>query len=739
MHFFWLAIVFVFELNVSGTVRDSSGGVLAGASVVAFDETGRVEVARATADESGRYRLTVPRGAYLLRASASLFQEMSAAVSIDGPSAVDFTLSPAALSESITVRSEIDDEIREVPGSVDYVGEAAIESSLAYNLKDALDYTPGVLVQPRFGADESQISIRGSGLRGNFHLRGLNVFVNGLPYQDADGFSDFESIDLMATAGIEVWKGANALRYGGNTMGGALNILTHTGETASPLQLWAQGGSFGHLRGQVSTGGVRGPFRYYASLSETEIDGYRDHSAQGRTRAFSNLGYRLDDKTDFSFDLMYADVSENLPGSLTKEEMLSNPRQADRENVAQDWGRVYDYVRVGAGVTREIGEGSRLQIAVSGQYRDMLHPIFQVLDNESANYGLEAVYTWETSGNDLVVGFSPQWGGVDERRYENVAGASGDLVAQFQTDARNLGFFFEDRLRVRDALRLVFGGRADFARREFDDEFFADGDRSDERTYEAFVPKVGFLWDESSEVQVYGNVSRSYEPPLLLELTSYGAPGFLDLDAQDAWQFEVGTRGSQGGRFRWDVAFFDAEISNEILNVNVQPFPGAPFTIPSYRNAERTRHLGLEMGASVGFDDVPGPGGRVTWQNAYTWSRFRFVEDPEFGGNSLPGAPEHILRTEVRYDHPSGLWLAPNLDWSLSSYFVDSANHFENDGYAVLNLRGGYDFGKFDLFFQGSNLTDRVYSGSISVDNAARRFYEPSNGRSAFVGIRFRL
>ncbi len=738
MQFVWLALALVFELDLSGTVRDSSGGVLAGAEVVAFDESGLAEIARTTTDESGRYRLALPEGASLLRATAPLFQSVSTPLSAESPAVVDFTLSPAALSESITVKSALETGILEVPGSVGYVSEATIEDSLAYNLKDALDYTPGVLAQPRFGADESQISIRGSGLQGNFHLRGLNIFINGLPYQDADGFGDFESIDLMATAGIEVWKGANALRYGGNTMGGALNILTHTGETASPLQLWLQGGSFGHLRGQVSTGDVRGRFRYYASVSNTELDGYRDHSAQDRTRVFSNLGYRLDEKTDLSFDLMYADVSENLPGALTKEEMLSNPRQADSQNVEQDWGRFYDYVRVGGRLTRELGDG-RLELSFSTQYRDMVHPIFQVLDNESTNYGFEAVYTWETSKNDLVVGFSPQWGGVDERRYENVAGESGDLAAQFRTDARNFGLFFENRLAVREDLRLVLGGRADFARREFEDEFFGDGNRSDKRTYGAFVPKVGFVWEKSPEAQVYGNVSRSYEAPLLLELTSYGAPGFLDLDAQDTWQFEVGTRGKAGDRFRWDLAFFDAEISNEILNVNVQPFPGAPFTIPSYRNADQTRHLGFELGASVGFDDVLVSGGRLLWQSAYTWSRFRFVDDVEFGGKFLPGAPEHVLRTEVRYDHPSGLWVAPNLDWSPSSYFVDSANQFTNDDYAVVNLRAGYDFGKFGVFFQGSNLTDLVYSGSVSVDSSVLRFYEPSNGRSAFVGVRFRM
>ena len=71
-------------------------------------------------------------------------------------------------------------ELQRVPGGVDLVPQRKIEESRGANLKDALDFVPGVLVRPRFGAaDESQLSIRGSGLRNNFHLRGVNVLIDG--------------------------------------------------------------------------------------------------------------------------------------------------------------------------------------------------------------------------------------------------------------------------------------------------------------------------------------------------------------------------------------------------------------------------------------------------------------------------------------------------------------------------------------------------------------------------------
>ncbi|MGH9816523.1 MAG: TonB-dependent receptor domain-containing protein, partial [Candidatus Acidiferrales bacterium] len=193
-----------------------------------------------------------------------------------------------------------------------------------------------------------------------------------------------------------------------------------------------------------------------------------------------------------------------------------------------------------------------------------------------------------------------------------------------------------------------------------------------------------------------------------------------------------------GERWNWDLALFDAEISDEIINLNVQPFPGASFTIPSYRNVPDTRHAGIEFGAGALLKrNLLRAGDRLSWRSAYTWSRFRFVSDPTFGDNFLAGAPRHHLRAEVRYD-TRGFWAAPNLEWSPQTYFVDSANTTRNDKYAVLNLKAGYDWPRLSLYFEAANLTDRHYSASVQVDNALGRYIEPANARSVYGGLRWR-
>src|SRR5688500_13357056 len=152
------------------------------------------------------------------------------------------------------------------------------------------------------------------------------------------------------------------------------------------------------------------------------------------------------------------------------------------------------------------------------------------------------------------------------------------------------------------------------------------------------VPKMGG--------SIFANASRTVEPPLLLELTSFGNPGgFIDLDAQKAWQYELGARGRRLG-LGWEISLFDIELEDEILNINVRPFPDAQFTVPSYRNADRTRHYGAELGVAWQLPgavflrgaDIPD---YLTTRLSYTLAKYEYVEDASYGNNDPPGAPRH--------------------------------------------------------------------------------------------------
>ncbi len=683
----------------------------------------------------------MPPARYTVRVSVAGFQDFVNSVE-PFSSAIDVRLSVNSVAAQVSVDAEAAKiELERVPGSTQLVRRSEIQQTAANNIKDVLNFTPGVLAQPRYGSDELQISVRGSGLRNNYHLRGVNILVNGMPYGDADGFSDFESLEFLTADRVEVWKGANALRYGGNTAGGAINLVTENGESAFPLELRVQGGSFGSFKGYLSTGGERGRFGYYLGVSDSELDGYREHGAQGRRRLFGNFTYAYDENTDFFADVMFANFAENYPGSLTYAEFKADPRQANPEDVSANWGRFANYYRGAFGMKKRIGR-HELSFNASAQYRDLIHPIFNFLDQDTRSVEGEVRYSYAGVKERFVAGFAPQNTWTAGRRFDNNFGVQGAQAAHFDSLASNYGIYFENQYDVGTKFTLVTGGRIDFSKRRYTDLFLSDGDQSDKRTYNSFTPKVGFVWRARENAQVFANVSRSYEPPLLLELTSFGfVPGFLPLNAQNSWQVEAGTRGDIfTKRLNYELAFYNSTISNEVLNQNLQPFPGAPFTIPSFRSIPGSRHTGFELSTdAILAKNVFAENAQLSWRTAYTYANFKFTEEANFDGNFIPGQPKHLLRSEVRYDHAKGFWIAPGIDWSPAAYFVDSGNTTKNEQYAVFNMRAGFDRKRFGIFLDANNLFDRNYSGSVVVDDGTGRFYEPSNGRGTTVGFVYRL
>ena len=736
--------------EVVGRISTADNSPIVGA-FISVDDAAPV----AQSDAEGKFRIGgIPVGTHIVnvRRAGYVESQNTVAVSSTAPAELNINLAAkvATLSNVTVIGTKSDlaerrEQLARVPGGVAMVEAPQIRTTRQANLKDVLQFVPGVYVQPRFGAaDESQISIRGSGLRDNFHARGVNLLVNGMPYRNADGFTDFESLELLTTESIEVYKGGNALRYGGSTLGGAINLDTKTGYSAGPVALFGQGGSFGFYKTQLESGGTQGSADYYASYGRTSLDGYRQWSGQQRDRVNLHGGYRLSDNTDARAFYFFAHVKEELPGALTRAQFDTDPRAADPNNVANRWGRDYDLHHLGLQLRTQLSANQRLEFSPYMQYREIDHPIFEVISQISHDYGAEVRY--ENSAdvgaldNRFTLGFQPAYESLLNRQYQNNQGAHGALTKNQHDKAQTLALYAEDVISLTPRFSAVLGLRAERATRETKDFFLSNGDQSDKRTYSPLSPKVGFIYSLGAGLtQVFGNASRSYEPPLLLELNSLTVPGYIQLDGQSAWQYEVGARGRRIG-LNWDLSAYDVELRNEILNINVQPFPGAPFTVPTYRNAPKTRHSGIEAGLSY---QLPGAvfvhgdvADHMAIRTSYTLARYTFVEDPSYKGNDIPGAPRQAMTTELKYAHPSGFSLAPSVEWIPQSYFVDSRNTTKNDGWTNLSLRADWTtpYG-MTLFAAGQNLANRRFSQSVQVDNDAGQYFEPADGRSFYAGL----
>lgn len=648
---------------------------------------------------------------------------------------ITVTETPVLTVPSPEARSQ---EIEQVPGGASFIDAEEVKRGRASTLSDALGFAPGVFVQSRFGAEEARLSIRGSGLQRTFHGRGLKLLQDGVPLNLADGGFDFQAVEPLVSRYVEVFRGANGLEYGSSTLGGAVNYVSQNGYGASRAQARLEAGAFGYLRGQASSGGVAGPVDYYASLSHFGQDGFREHSRQDTQRFFGNLGYRLRSDRETRFYLTAVRTDSELPGSLTKAQLESDPSQAAPGNLALDQKRDFDLLRLANRTSFVLSEASRVDVGAFWSYKSLDHPIFQVLDQVSNDFGVDVRYEKDAElggrRHRFTVGLAPSMGFLSDNRFRNVGGRRGERTAQGKTESTNVDLYAEDRIQVGSRLAVIAGAQASWAGRDFEDEFLRDGDQTDSQRFSGISPKLGVLWDLSADVAVFGNVSRLFEPPSFGELANVGGDGLLALDAQTGTSVDLGTRGTAGPA-SWDVVLYHAWLDDELLSQN--DAVGNPLGTV---NAGKTVHAGIETGVSLRFR---APGGGFVLRQVYNWSRFRFDNDPVYGDNQLAGLPEHFYRADFLYEREAGFYGGPNVEWVPGKYPVDHANTLFADPYTLLGFKIGYRAKSgWAGFVEGKNLTDEIYAATTGVVADARgrdsAQFLPGDGRSVFAGLEYR-
>ena len=625
------------------------------------------------------------------------------------------------------------------PGAVAVVSAESLDTRYAPNLADVLRDVPGVYAQKKWGGDV-RISIRGSGIGQSVHLRGLFVAQDGIPFNEADGFGDVQMVDPLLARFTEVYKGGNALRFGGALLGGAVNLVTpNGGNIGRTANLRADFGSWGTGRLHAEVGGVRGDWDGFIGVTGVTAEGWRQHSEGQQQYVTANIGRTFGEDREARLIVQGAYIHQQIPGSLTLAQALDTPVMAAAANVANDYQRDYSSVRTTLSSRWRLSPGLLFEGAVYGTWKDLHHPIFQVIDQQSRNYGAFGRLDWEGQLFGLRAdAFGGAWyrvGDLDAQQFVNIRGSSGARTANARQNAGALDVFAEGRLFVTDEVALVAGGAWGRAERDYQN-FALPGvgttfNLTTGKDYEWFAPRIGLLWEGESGAQAYANVTRSIEPPNFGSL-SPTAGGFAAIEAQEAWTWEAGLRG-RTAQVSWDVAIYRAELDNELLNYVVNPAIGIP---AATFNAGPTVHQGIEAGLDWRF----APGWRL--RQTYTLSDFFFENDPAYGDNDLPLVPPHLYRAELRYDHPAGWFIAPSVEWTPSDTWVDYMNTLKAPGYTVVNLGLGYALSEqASLFVDARNLLDERYVSNFSAVTDARTastaVFWPGEGVSAFVGLRF--
>lgn len=668
------------------------------------------------------------------------------------------TAGAQTLEEVVVSASRQEQQSFDAPASVQAVGQAAIDSAgPRVNLSEVMARVPGITVLNRQNyAQDLQLSIRGSGSRSPFGIRGARIIVDGIPATMPDGQGQASTISLPSAQRIEVLRGPLAQLYG-NSAGGVLQVFTADGPAKPEIRFSVDAGSDNLLRYGVQAAGQSGSLNYLIDQSDFSTDGWRTNSAAKRKHTNAKLRWAVSEQTKFTLVANAFDQPESGdPLGLTREQFQVNPRQAVANSMLYKAGKGVSQNQVGLVADHKFDDRSELSARVYAGERDLDNrlsiPLVAQTSPTAAGGVVQLGRRYSGTGvryaKRIAVGEGEVQlsAGIDlermsERRrgFINNLGERGDLKRDEDDSVDSTGAYTQAAWAINEGWSVVAGLRANRVNFRVKDFFMRPGnpDDSGRTSFNATNPVIGLMRHFSPETSVYANVGRGFETPTLTEIayTVDGSGPNLNLKSARSTHGEVGLKTKLGEGQRLDAALFHIGTSDEIV---VASSIGGRTV---YTNAGKTNRSGIELAHSAQWT--------LEWRTHLAFSTLNARFDQAFAsssgaivtkGNRIPGTMNRTLFGEVAWQPRAWPGFTATLEVvHRGSMVVDDVNSDRTDAATLFNLRLGWaqKLGAWTLkeYVRVDNLTDRATIGSVIVNDGSRRFFEPSPSRQWGLGL----
>jgi iron complex outermembrane receptor protein len=649
-------------------------------------------------------------------------------------------------------------ELAVTPGGTDLVDVARLQEQNVASLADLLRYSPGVWAVSHNGSDGIFFSSRGSNLDAtDYDMNGIKLMQDGLPVTAADGNNHNRIIDPLAASYAVVARGANALKYGASTLGGAVNFASPTARDVPAVELSARAGSHGEQLARATLGRAAETFDGLLTLESKRWDGYRDHNEQHRSGLYANAGWQLTPRIATRFYATALDNDQELPGSLTRAQVDADPDQANRSALTGNFQLNVDTWRIANKTTFRLDANRELTFGFSLEEQSLFHPIVDVridfdgptgpdpevqvfsllVDTDHRDIGGVVRYNHRIGDHDVLLGLNYGENETTGGDYENLNGMPNGLMTIIDNDADSLEVFAMDRWRLDERLLLILAAQGVSADRNVRNTDAASGALSNPHdSYSRINPQLGLIYDVAADFSFFANLSALFEPPTNFQLQDNVRDEILD--AMHGIVAEAGIRGDlqteRGRDWSWSASVYHAQVEDEILSVDDPNAPGTSLVT----NFDATIHAGIEAALS---SRIPVRAGLLEPFVSLTLNDFSFDDDAVYGNAQLPAAPEYVLRAELMYRSPAGFHVGPTLD-VVGDRFADFANTYVVDSYVLYGLRVGWGNAKWRLFADLRNLGDEDYIASHGVRDVAGgndAILNPGELRSLYFGFQGRF
>ncbi|MDX1941966.1 MAG: TonB-dependent receptor [Saprospiraceae bacterium] len=609
----------------------------------------------------------------------------------------------------------------------------------------ALNRIPGVYMQ-NGTLSTNRISIRGIGSRSLFSTAKIRTYLDEIPVTNGVGETSLEDIDLSLLSEVEIYKGPTASVYGAG-LGGLIHLksLNYEANLPSSASTQFQMGSFGLIRNVTTLNLNSNKARLDLNYNKTHSDGWRDNNKYDREgfTALSKLNIIKNGITTLLAN--YTHVKGFIPSSLNKNDFENNPERA-----AFIWKNINgfeEYDKILAGLSHQQSFNKiKNTTSLFTTWRNAYEPRpFGILDENSLAFGARTRLDYNNSINAIIYSlgsevFSEHY---DWQNYQIRSDATKDTLLQDNKEQRfYYNVFAEAEWRL-DSWTLNAGVNMNQTNYDLEDRFLKDGnDLSGEYNFKTILsPRIGLVYRPKDNINVYGTVSHGFSPSTLEEtLTPSGAIN-SDIQPEQGWNFEIGSRGHHVfNKLSYEITFYTMQIRDLLVarRTDIGQFVGV--------NAGKTTHNGIE--AYLHYDIFNNK--ILQTFVGYTFADYNFKDfvdgDNDYSGNKLTGTSPHIASAGLDFTE-SRTGLYGNITFQFTDVIpLNDANSLYSNAYKLLNSKIGWrkNLGtkwNFNIYTGINNILDEKYASMLQINalGPAFRYYYPGLPRNFYGGVSLRM
>ncbi|MDR1109885.1 MAG: TonB-dependent receptor [Deltaproteobacteria bacterium] len=655
------------------------------------------------------------------------------------PKAADQELALDSIRVTAQKREE---DVQEIPASINVIGERAIEEKGIRQFQDLHTLVPNMTITSSGGG----ATYTYMGIRGRVNSSGgdidptVTVMLDGVPFDD---FYSVSSLPLFDIERIEVLRGPQSTLYGLNSEAGVINIITNKPgpEPRARFGLTMGSGrnsdiSWG-VQGSVSAPVVQDRLSVGLSFSgsqdgsyiknnlrdddygESRRSGVRFSTVLTPNEAFEatlNVGYsQLSANNGYLALPIDASAAGNIdwPGFGKWEVYIDYPEYSKVNNFTSD-------------LTMRLKTGPADIVSITGWRRtDQRYGTdFDLGSQAFGPFGMYGVVDsrYRTFIQELRV-MSPEdrassleWLlGLfyrDSRREGNMAGGStlDGVPVSYQPmvesilDLRDFAVFGQATYRILDdRLGLTLGLRQEWTRRKLTDRLYFVGERLEKKDSQ-FIPKFSIDYRLTPDNMIYATVAKGWRPGSYYnvwvpQVFPFPSSDEIKFEKETSWTYEIGSKNTFfDNKFMINISTFYTKYNGYQDQYIVDMWTSY------FYNVGKAEVYGLEIESIAELNDYIS----VNLGFGYIKPTYKEYKDlsGEYSGNIIAGVARFNANLGLNFRFLDGFYIAPEVRIKGKTYW-DRTNLYSQNTYSTLHLRLGYVAEHWELYLFGDNLTNK--------------------------------